>query len=111
MGLVDKRGAFYSYGDVRLGQGRENTKQFLRDTPDMSREIENKVREAAGLPIPGAALAEIKPAPDEKKIPLPPKARRAEVKPEVLPSPEEEELETEMIAELESMDGNGEDAL
>src|SRR5512136_1705324 len=110
MEIVEKRGAFYSYGDTRLGQGRENAKQFLRDTPDLAREIENKVREASGLPIPGTAPAEIKPAPDEKKIPLPPKARRAEVKPEVLPTPEEE-LETELIAELESVDGNGEDAL
>jgi len=111
MAIVEKRGAFYSYGDVRLGQGRENAKQFLRDTPDLAREIENKVRQASDLPIPGTAPAEVKPAPDEKKIALPPKARRAEVKPEVLPAPEEEELETELIAELESMDGNGEDAL
>jgi recombination protein RecA len=111
MEIVEKRGAFYSYGDVRLGQGRENAKQFLRDTPDLAREIENKVRQASDLPIPGTAPAEVKPAPDEKKIALPPKARQAEVKPEVFPTPEEEELETELIAELESMDGNGEDAL
>jgi recombination protein RecA len=57
--IVDKRGAFYSYGDTRLGQGRENAKQFLRDTPGLAVEIENKVREAAGLPAvvpaPGSA--------------------------------------------------------
>jgi recombination protein RecA len=112
MGIVDKRGAFYSYGDVRLGQGRENAKQFLRDAPDLAREIENKVRQASDLPIPGTASAEAKPAPDEKKIDLPPKARRAEVGPEVFSAPEEEEeLETELLAELESVDGDGEDAL
>jgi recombination protein RecA len=111
MAIVEKRGAFYSYGDARLGQGRENAKQYLRDTPDLAVEIENKVRQASGLPIPGTAPAEVKPAPDEKKIPLPAKARRAEVEPEALPALEEEELETELIAELESMDGNGEDAL
>jgi recombination protein RecA len=111
MGIVEKRGAFYSYGDTRLGQGRENAKQFLRDTHDLSVEIESKVRQAAGLPVPGTASAEIKPAPDEQKIPLPPKARRAEVKPEALSTPEEEEeLETELLAELVAMDGNGEDA-
>ena len=51
MAIVEKRGAFYSYGDVRLGQGRENAKQFLRDTPDLAVEIENKVREAKELPV------------------------------------------------------------
>jgi recombination protein RecA len=50
MAIVEKRGAFYSYGDTRLGQGRENAKQFLRDTPGLAVEIENKVREAKGLP-------------------------------------------------------------
>jgi recombination protein RecA len=49
-GIVEKRGAFYSYGEVRLGQGRENAKQFLRDTPGLASEIENKVRAAKGLP-------------------------------------------------------------
>jgi recombination protein RecA len=56
MGIVEKRGAFYSYGDTRLGQGRENAKQFLRDTPGLAVEIENKVRETIGLPA-------VKPAP------------------------------------------------
>jgi recombination protein RecA len=51
MAIVEKRGAFYSYGDARLGQGRENAKQFLRDTPGLVAELENKVREAKGLPI------------------------------------------------------------
>jgi len=51
MGLVEKRGAYYSYGDVRLGQGRENAKAFLRENPDLCLEIENQVREAAGLPL------------------------------------------------------------
>ena len=50
VGIVEKRGSYYSYGEERLGQGRENVKQFLRDHPDMTLEIENKVREAKGLP-------------------------------------------------------------
>jgi len=45
--IITKRGAFYSYGDVRLGQGRENSKDFLRQNPDLSAEIENAVREHA----------------------------------------------------------------
>jgi recombination protein RecA len=46
---VEKRGSFYSYAETRLGQGRENVKTFLRDNPDMAADIENQVREAAGL--------------------------------------------------------------
>jgi recombination protein RecA len=48
--LVVKSGAWYSYGDLRLGQGRENSKQFLRDNPDLADEIEGKIREKLGLP-------------------------------------------------------------
>lgn len=49
MGLVDKRGAFYSYGETRLGQGRESAKQFLKDNPELTLEIENRIREKAAL--------------------------------------------------------------
>jgi len=47
---VGKSGAWYNYGDVRLGQGRENAKQFLRDNPDLAEEIESSLREEMGLP-------------------------------------------------------------
>jgi len=50
MGIIDKRGAYYSYGDVRLGQGRENAKEFLRQNNDVAFEVESRIREAAGLP-------------------------------------------------------------
>ena len=43
--IVDKRGAFYSYGDVRLGQGRENSKEFLRQNGDLAIEIESIIRQ------------------------------------------------------------------
>ncbi|MBL8102591.1 MAG: DNA recombination/repair protein RecA, partial [Anaerolineales bacterium] len=42
--VVTKRGAFFSYGDVRLGQGRENAKDFLRSNPDLMGEIEAVIR-------------------------------------------------------------------
>jgi len=45
--IVTKRGSFYSYGDIRLGQGRENCKDFLRDNPDLAAEIEMAVRQQA----------------------------------------------------------------
>ena len=47
LGLIKKSGAFFSYGDVRLGQGRENTKQFLSQKKEIAREIEEKVRASA----------------------------------------------------------------
>ncbi|REJ73825.1 MAG: recombinase RecA [Acidobacteria bacterium] len=47
---VLKSGAWFSYGDVRLGQGRENSKQFLRDNPDVADELEMKIRAKMGLP-------------------------------------------------------------
>jgi recombination protein RecA len=50
MGLVDKRGAFYSYGETRLGQGRESAKQFLRDNSELTLDIESQIREKAVLP-------------------------------------------------------------
>jgi recombination protein RecA len=49
--FVVKSGAWYSYGDLRLGQGRDNSKQFLRDNPDLSDEIELKLRDKLGLPV------------------------------------------------------------
>jgi recombination protein RecA len=48
-GVVDKAGAWFSYGDQRIGQGRENAKQFLRDNPDIAHEIEDRIRAAHGL--------------------------------------------------------------
>jgi len=50
MDLIEKRGSYYSCGDTRLGQGRENAKEFLRNNLELTLEIENKVREAVGLP-------------------------------------------------------------
>lgn len=45
LGIVDKRGAYFSYNETRLGQGRENAKTFLRENPDVMAEISAKVRE------------------------------------------------------------------
>ncbi len=43
--IIAKRGSFYSYGETRLGQGRENSKEFLRQNPEMTMEIEGIIRE------------------------------------------------------------------
>jgi recombination protein RecA len=53
--IVGKSGAWYNYGDVRLGQGRENAKTFLRENPDLANEIESALRAALGLPLLDAA--------------------------------------------------------
>jgi recombination protein RecA len=47
--VVDKSGAWFSYGDTRLGQGRENAKNFLRENPSLADEVEVKVREILGI--------------------------------------------------------------
>ena len=68
--VVQKRGAFFSYGDIRIGQGRENAKDYLRQNPDLMAEIETVIRQKAlsgeiALPLDigggddgGAAVAE-----------------------------------------------------
>ncbi len=47
--IVDKSGSWYSYGKDRIGQGRENSRTYMRENPDMRDEVEVKVREAMGL--------------------------------------------------------------
>jgi recombination protein RecA len=49
-GIVEKRGAFFRYGDTLLGQGRENAKTYLAENPAILAELENLVRRTAGLP-------------------------------------------------------------
>jgi recombination protein RecA len=48
-GVIEKAGAWYSYGGDRIGQGRENVKNYLREHPEMAEEIEVKVKELSGL--------------------------------------------------------------
>jgi len=61
--IVNKSGAWYAYNETRIGQGRENAKQFLRENPDVCQEIENKVRAHYDLPVldevEGTGIAEI----------------------------------------------------
>ena len=49
LGIVQKSGAWFSYGDERIGQGRENSRQFLKDNPHIAYDIEDKIRAAHGL--------------------------------------------------------------
>ena len=58
--IIEKSGAWYAYGGEKIGQGRDNSREYLREHPDMAREIENKVRAAVGIGAlaPAAAPAE-----------------------------------------------------
>ena len=58
--IVDKSGAWYAYKGEKIGQGKDNAREFLRENPDISLEIENKVRETLGVPLQAPAL--VKPA-------------------------------------------------
>ncbi len=49
VGIVDRAGSWYSYGDERLGQGRENAKSFLNENPDLLKEIDQNIRKKLGL--------------------------------------------------------------
>jgi len=56
-GILEKSGAWYAYNGEKIGQGRDNAREFLRENPDLAREIENKIREnlnIALLPVDGA---------------------------------------------------------
>jgi recombination protein RecA len=61
LGIVKKAGTWYSYGEERVGQGRENAKAFLKEHPEVTREIEQKVKLAAGI------ITEEKPAEEAAK--------------------------------------------
>ena len=50
--IIQKRGSFYSYGETRLGQGRENAKQFLQENSAMTQEIEALIRGEKSVPEP-----------------------------------------------------------
>ena len=57
--ILEKSGAWYAYNGEKIGQGRDNAREFLRENPQLSHEIENKVRESLGIPLlPDAVAAE-----------------------------------------------------
>ena len=61
--IIEKSGAWYSYNGEKIGQGRDNAREFLRENPQLAREIENKVRAALGV----ALLPEADAAPEDGK--------------------------------------------
>ncbi len=73
--VVEKSGAWYSYGSERIGQGKDNARQYLRERPEMAHEIENKVRAHLGVrvlpPLQGAATETAAPARKSKAAAAP----------------------------------------
>src|SRR2546423_11974283 len=63
--IIEKSGAWISYGDIRLGQGRENAKQYLRDNPPLVEEITRRILEKRGL------LGTVTPSPEANGEQLP----------------------------------------
>jgi len=64
-GIVDKAGSWYSYGDDRIGQGKENVREFLKQHPEMAEEIEGKIR---AMLLPKTAKASDKAADDTEAV-------------------------------------------
>lgn len=62
--IVDKSGAWYSYGDTRVGQGRENAKQFLRENIEIAADIDRRLRESFGIAGPLIDDVELEPEPE-----------------------------------------------
>ena len=64
--VLEKSGSWYAYNGEKIGQGKDNAREFLKENPDLAVEIENKVRAAVGIPLlPGAAEAD---APAKLKV-------------------------------------------
>ncbi|HYU59491.1 MAG TPA: recombinase RecA [Solirubrobacterales bacterium] len=78
-GLVQKSGSFFSYGELRLGQGRNNSKQYLGEHPELASEIEGKIYGALGIEQPAVAPAPIADAAAEAEAPAK-EAKKAEAK-------------------------------
>ncbi|MBQ1492782.1 MAG: recombinase RecA [Blautia sp.] len=104
--IIVKSGAWYSYNENKIGQGRENAKQYLKENPEVADEIERKVREFYGA-VPAAAKEEgaSSPAPE---APAPKKRGRKSAAAPVPEEPSMEELPMEDELPLE-MEEDGED--
>ena len=55
--IIEKSGAWYAYRGEKIGQGKDNTRDYLKEHPELAAEIEAKIRAAVGVPVPGAARA------------------------------------------------------
>jgi recombination protein RecA len=77
-GVLEKSGAWYIYGNDRLGQGKDNSRDFLKENPQLAREIEAKIREKAGVKAAQPAATVAEDAALDKKVEHLPTRKRAE---------------------------------
>ncbi|WP_416760113.1 recombinase RecA [Roseateles sp. So40a] len=56
--IVEKAGSWYAYSGEKIGQGKDNAREFLRENPDLAVEIENKIRDSLGIPLLGGATSD-----------------------------------------------------
>ncbi|MGH2988602.1 MAG: recombinase RecA [Solirubrobacterales bacterium] len=77
--IAQKSGSFFSYGDLRLGQGRNNSKQYIAEHPELAAELEGKIFEQLGIDRPGSPPVEAVPDVEEAK-PAGKTARKTEAK-------------------------------
>ncbi|MDB5890548.1 MAG: RecA protein [Polaromonas sp.] len=82
--IVEKAGAWYAFNGEKIGQGRDNSREFLKENPDLAIEIENKVRESLGIPPVQASQASQAPVSEAaEKADKPAKAEKAEKAPKL----------------------------
>ena len=75
--IVEKAGAWYAFNGEKIGQGRDNSREFLKENPDLAIEIENKVRESLGIPPVQAAQGAADASDKAEKAAKPEKAEKA----------------------------------
>ncbi|MDQ3571776.1 MAG: recombinase RecA [Actinomycetota bacterium] len=76
--LVQKSGSFFSYGELRLGQGRANTKQYLAENPELAQEVETKIFEIMGVDRKPRQIAAVPDRPVDDPVPEPDAAPTSE---------------------------------
>ncbi len=79
--LIQKSGSFFSYGETRLGQGRNNTKEFLRDNPELAAELERKIHEKLGIGEEGEAEKAVENGKPDTAVKAVPEEQAEESKP------------------------------
>ncbi|GAB3365114.1 MULTISPECIES: recombinase RecA [Giesbergeria] len=78
--LIEKSGAWYAYGGEKIGQGRDNAREFLRENPPLAHEIENKVRESLGIALLPPGPATHQEAASDTVVTPSPRGRKSEPK-------------------------------
>jgi recombination protein RecA len=82
--IVEKAGAWYAYNGEKIGQGRDNSREFLKENPELAHEIENKVRESLGIPMIQGGPAKPEKAEKAEKVEKADKPEKADKAPKAV---------------------------